>query len=48
MFGPVMVVLRRGDWIIKKSEEDLGGLELLLPVSGIFSDFQTQMLEHSS
>lgn len=44
MFGPVMVVVSKGDWILKKNKEHLAGLELLLLVSNIFSDFQMQML----
>lgn len=31
-----MVVLRKGDWILKKSKERLGGLELL-PLCQIYS-----------
>jgi len=47
LFGPVRIVLRKGDWILEKSKEHLSGLLLLLPVSDIFSDFQTLMLWHS-
>lgn len=40
LFGPIIVLLRKGEWDLKKTEEHLCGVELLLPVSDIFSDFQ--------
>lgn len=41
LFGPVVVVGRKGDWVVK---ECLGGLELLLPMLSIFLDFHRQIL----
>lgn len=47
LFGPVVVLLRKREWDLKKTEERLCGVELLLPVSDIFSDFQTKYYNYS-